>query len=224
MLRNTQLHEQRTIAPPEIALDHGRPDDRTRVLRYGWALALVVITAGSGLLLGVVWPESGYGWNWGRFVGVGVLLLVTGGSLSEAVRTYLTLRQDEANYRLYLEDRRTAHLDALAAHAGQNIERTLSHTEIDISRFSGVLQLIVYARLTGRATISDFTGPLLLQRERGARAISVGSASKYTAELAAQELERIGVLENNGEGRARTVRSEPLEDLIWRAVERWGKA
>ncbi len=27
-----------------------------------------------------------------------------------------------------------------------------------------------------------------------------------------------------GKGRARTVRGDPLEDLIWRAVEQWGKA
>jgi hypothetical protein len=224
MLRNTQMQEMRTIAAPEIDLSHGRPDARLTVIRTGWALALVIIAAGCAGALGWVWPRDTYDWSWGRAVASGLLGIIAVAGLAEATRTYRALRYDEAAFRDYLEDRRTAHLDALAQNSGQNIERTLSQTEIDISRFSGVLQLIVYARLTRRATISDFTGPLLLQAERGGRAISVGSASKYTAELATQELERIGVLQHNGEGRARTVREEPLEDLIWRAVDRWGKA
>lgn len=222
MLRNTQMQETRTIAPPEIDLSHGRPDARLAAIRTGWALALVAIAAASAGALGWVWPSSPYDVSWGRVVGSGLLSLIAIAGLAEAARTYLALRYDEAAFRAYLEDRRTAHLEALATHAGQNIERQLSTTEIDISRFSGVLQLIVYARLMGRATVSDFTGPLLLQS--GGRHISIGSASKYTAELATSELERIGVLQHNGDGRARTVRDDSLEDLIWRAVDRWGKA
>jgi hypothetical protein len=224
MINQRQYSETRTIAPPEIDLSHGRPDAKLAAVRTGWALALLVIAGCAAGALGWVWPRYEYDWSWGRAVGSGLLLIIAVAGLAEASRTYLALRFDENAFRAYLEDRRTAHLEALARHAGQNIERTLSQTEIDISRFSGVLQLIVYAALTRRATISDFTGPLLLQRRGGERALSLGSASKYTAELATQELERIGVLQSHGEGRARTVREEPLEDLIWRAVERWGKA
>lgn len=194
----------------------------TTATASGWTAARGLAGIGSAASFSVALRGDGYGLAWGQLVAGAVLGLVAAACLSEALHTIQQMRADKAAYKAYLERRRASHLEALAQHAGQNIERKLSATEIDMGRFSGVLALIVYAKLMERATISDFTGPLLLQAE--SRHISLGSASKYTAELATLELERIGVLENNGDGRARTVRSEPLEDLIWRAVERWGRA
>jgi len=221
MLRNTQYSEKRTIAQPEIDLGHGRPDTGLAAIRTGWALALLLVAAGAAGALGWTWPDSGYDWNWGRAVASGLFVLISTGGLMEAGRTYRALRADETGYREYLADRRAAHLDALAEHAGQNVERQMSATEIDLGRFHDIVRLIVYAKLADRATVSEFTGPLLLQGN--GRHISLGSASKYTAELATKELERIGVLEHRGDGRARTVRDGSLEELIWIAVDRWGK-
>lgn len=221
MLRNTQYTEKRTIAQPEIDLAHGKPDTMLAAIRTAWALALLLIAAGSAGAMGWALPRDAYDWSWGRAVASGLLALIAVGGLAEAVRTYRMLRADEDNYRLYLEDRRAAHLDSLAQNAGQNIERQLSSTEIDLGRFHDIVRLIVYAKLANRATVSEFTGPLMLQGN--GRHISLGSASKYTAELATKELERIGILINRGEGRARAVRDGDLEELIWIAVDRWGK-
>lgn len=222
MLKQAQYTEKRTIAQPEIALDHGRPNTKIAAIRTGWALALLIIASSTAGALGWVWPSSEYDVSWGRVVGSGMLCLITLGGLFEAIRTYRAMRLDEALYRQYLEDRRASHLEALAQAAGIEIERQMTTTEIRLDSFADIVRLIVYAKLTERATISDFTGPLLLNS--GRRAISLGSASKYTAELATKELERIGVLEHNGEGRARSVANEALEDLIWAAVDKWGRA
>jgi hypothetical protein len=222
MYKQAQYTEKRTIAQPEIDLEHGKPDAKLTAIRQLWALALLIIAGAAAGSLGWVWPRYEYDWNWGRFVGSSLLVLIGAGALTEAVRTYRALRFDENEYRCYLADRRSAHLEALAQHAGQNIERQMTTTEIKLNHFSDIVRLIVFVKLNNKATIAELTGPLMLSTAR--RSISLGSASKYTAELAAQELERIGVLEHNGEGRARTVSDEPLETLIWRAADRWGRA
>jgi hypothetical protein len=123
-------------------------------------------------------------------------------------------------YQSFLERQRTAYLNAYTAADGKEVVQQVRISEMNTRDPRDVIALIAYVYLTGKTSIGELRGPLML----GGRSLRrIGELTDHGAEQAAKQLEKLGVLlPASRQGAGRKLRNDTdLSELILSALDKW---
>lgn len=216
------MYSQRvSVQAPPIDLADGKFETRAAALRVLFAVGMFIAAAVG--VWGALWVWPAYGEvSAGQWVGLALFLGVAGVALWFGVAAVRLQFRAWRSYQDFLEDTRSAYLNAYTANDGQEIEQQVRVSEINPRDIRDMLALIVYVYLTRRTTIGQLRGNLLLPAS-GGRMVSLGTLSDYSAEVATKQLERSGVLVAGRQGQGRQLAEAELQDLIVAMASKWGK-
>jgi len=214
--------QRMSVQPHPFDLADGKFETSAAALRVAFAVGMFLAAALCVWIVLWIWPDYGY-LSAAQIVGVALSISVGGVSLTFGVQAVRLAFRAWEDYQAFLEEARTAYLNAYMANDGQMLEQEVRISELNLHDIRDVITLAVYAHLTSRATIGQLRGNLLVRA--GSRMTSLGQLSDHGAEQAGKLLERSGVLlppPAPGAPR-RPNENASLEEKIMAVISKWGK-
>lgn len=212
---------QKPIRSP-MDLDVGRVTPLEAIYAALACVGLFFTAALGGLVMYVVYPHDGLspleGWR--------LVLLIFGMAVSLfsfglAVTLTQLIYQDWIEYRLRLNDWHEIAIAAATANDGQEIERTLTITDLSPAQPLHMLAIALsaHARVAsgtaGAFSVRELEGPVMLGP------VKFGDLSRTSAESASKRLADLGLIKDRAPKKAGTWAAQSEHDVINAVIDGW---